>query len=280
MKKTLIDIGQTYQLPIVKFVDFGAYVDAQNHGTVLLPKRYLKPEWEVGDEIKVFLYLDSDDKIIATTEVPKIEVGQSGLLKVTDVNDTGAFMDWGLGKDLLVPYREQHKPMQVGRDYVVTVYIDDASERIVASSKLSRHLQETSRYHKPNQEVDLLICGKSDMGYKAVINHTHLGLIYRDDAFRPLHYGEKTKGFIKNIRPDGKINLALQLPAGVGREDLGEQIIAHLKAQGGSSNLSDKSSPEDIYRIFQVSKKNYKKALGALYKQKRIQIEQDIIRLL
>lgn len=276
----MIDIGKTYRLPIAKFVDFGAYVDAQEHGTVLLPKRYLPKDSEVGDEIEVFLYLDSDDKLIATTETPKVQVGQCALLRVTDVNDTGAFLDWGLSKDLLVPYREQHKPMEVGRDYVVFVYIDDASERIVASSKISRHLQEISRYHKANQAVDLLICGKTDMGYKAIVNNTHLGLIFRDDAFRPLKYGERTPGFIKNVRSDGKLDIALQLPAGVGRASLTEQIVQHLRDQGGVSNLSDKSSPEDIYRIFQVSKKNYKKALGALYKQKRIAIADDKITLL
>ncbi len=273
----MIDIGQTYHLPIVKQVSFGVYVDAQEYGTVLLPKRYVPEGADIGDEVEVFLYLDSEDQIIATTETPLAKVGECALLRVKEVNDTGAFLDWGLSKDLLVPYAEQHKPMQSGRDYVVFLYVDEASERIVASSKLGRHLEETTRFHKANQAVDLLICGKSDMGYKAVINNTHIGLIFRDDAFKPLKYGERTKGFIKGVREDGKIDVALQLPAGVGRQDLSERIMQHLQEQGGNSNLSDKSSPEEIYRMFQVSKKNYKKALGALYKQKRIVIEDNKI---
>jgi predicted RNA-binding protein (virulence factor B family) len=183
-------------------------------------------------------------------------------------------------KDLLVPYNEQHKPMEVGKSYVVYVYLDESSDRIVASSKLGRHLQEKSVYHKVNQEVDILICGKSDMGYKAVVHNTHIGLIFRDDAFKPLRYGKSMKGYIKSIRPDGKIDLSLQLPAGLGRDDLSEQIIQHLENNDGRSKLTDKSAPDDIYHHFNVSKKNYKKALGTLYKQKRISIEADQIVLL
>ncbi len=276
----MVDIGRINELEVVKTVDFGVYLDGEDLGNILLPKRYVPEKCERGDRLSVFIYMDSEDLLIATTETPKVCVGECAHLVVKDVNDAGAFLDWGLSKDLLVPYGEQHKPMEVGKSYVVCVYLDEYTDRIVASSRLSRHLRETSMYFKQNQAVDLLICGRSDMGYKAVIDHTHLGLVFRDEAFKPLKYGQKVQGYIQAIRKDKKIDLALQLPAGKGRDELSERILADLKAQGGTSTLTDKADPEDIYRLFNVSKKNYKKALGALYKQKQILIEKDKITLL
>lgn len=273
-------LGKMNRLQVVKLVDFGAYLDAQEFSTILLPKRYLPADCAVGDWLDVFIYRDSEDELIATTVQPKVMLGECAYLKVTDVNNAGTFLDWGLPKDLLVPYNEQHKPMEVGKSYVVTVLRDAHSDRLIGSSKLNRHLSETSRHFKPNQAVDLLICGRSDMGYKAVVNNTHLGLIFRDDAFKPLKYGQRIQGFIKSIRADHKIDLSLQLSAGVGRKDLTEQIVDYLRSQGGTSTLTDKAAPDDIYHLFNVSKKNYKKALGALYKQKRILIEEDRIVLL
>jgi len=275
----MASIGKMNHLQVVKLVDFGVYLDAGKFATVLLPKRYVPEGCALGDWLDVFIYLDSEDEVIATTLTPKVMVGQCAYLKVKDVNATGAFLDWGLPKDLLVPYNEQHKPMEVDKSYVVFVYLDPQTDRLVASSKLSRHLLEATRDLEPRQAVDLLICGRSDMGYKAVVNNDYLGLIFRDDAFKPLRYGQRLSGYVKGIRADGKIDLSLQLPAGAGRQDLGEQIIAYLKAQGGSSTLTDKAAPDDIYHQFNVSKKNYKKALGALFKQKRILIEPDKIRL-
>ncbi len=275
----MASIGKMNHLQVVKLVDFGVYLDAGKFATVLLPKRYVPEGCALGDWLDVFIYLDSEDEIIATTLTPKVMAGQCAYLKVKDVNAAGAFLDWGLPKDLLVPYNEQHKPMEVGKSYVVVVYRDSQTDRLVASSRLNRHLLETTRDLKPRQAVDLLICGRSDMGYKAVVNNDYLGLIFRDDAFKPLRYGQRLQGYIKGIRADGKIDLSLQLPAGAGRQDLGEQIIAYLKTQGGTSTLTDKAAPDDIYHQFNVSKKNYKKALGALFKQKRILIEPDKIRL-
>lgn len=276
----MVQIGQVNKLQVVKIVDFGVYLDGEELQNILLPKRYCPEECNRGDWVSVFIYMDSEDLLIATTEKPFVSVGKSAYLKVKQVNDVGAFLDWGLSKDLLVPYNEQHKPMEEGRSYVVTVFLDEYTDRIVASSRLSRHLEEFSVYFKPSQPVDLLICGRSDMGYKAVIDDTHLGLIFKDEAFKPLSYGKKEQGFIHSIRDDGKINLALQLPAGEGRDALSEQILQHLKDQGGTSELTDKSAPDDIYRLFNVSKKNYKKALGALYKQKLILIDKDKLTLL
>jgi predicted RNA-binding protein (virulence factor B family) len=276
----MVQIGKFNRLQVVKHVDFGVYLEGGKFGNILLPKRYVPEDVEVGDELEVFVYLDSEDEIIATTERPKVTVDECAYLKVIDVNRMGAFLDWGLPKDLLVPYNEQSHPMELDKSYVVYVYLDPYTNRIVASSRLSRHLQEESVDFKPQQAVKLLICGRSDMGYKAVINNTHLGLLFKDDAFKPLRYGSRTPGYIKSIRPDGKIDLSLQLPPIQQREQLTEQIIAHLEARGGESNLTDKSAPDDIYRQYNVSKGTYKKAIGSLYKAKRIVIEADRIRLL
>lgn len=276
----MVQVGKFNRLQVIKQVDFGVFLDGGKFGNILLPKRYVPENTQIGDELEVFIYLDSEDEIIATTEKPKVTVGQCAYLKVTDVNRVGAFLDWGLPKDLMVPYNEQSHPMEVDKSYVVYVYLDDHTQRIVASSRLSRHLREESTYFKPQQAVDLQICGRSDMGYKAVINNTHLGLLFKDDAFKPLRYGSRTKGYIKSIRSDGKINVSLQLPPIQQRELLTEQIISHLQARGGVSDLTDKSAPDDIYRQFNVSKGTYKKALGSLYKAKRILIESDRITLI
>lgn len=275
----MAQIGHYTTAPIVKLVDFGAYLDLDDLGTVLLPKRYLTEDMTLGTQVDVFLHLDSNDIPVATTLKPRATVGECAHLPVVDINDAGAFLDWGLPKHLLVPFNEQHKRFELGRSYVVTLYLDAYTNRIVASSRLSRHLQEQARHLKPNQSVDLLICGKSDMGYKAVINHQYLGLIFRDDAFRPLQYGERTTGYIKAIRPDGKIDLSLQAGGDKGRDRLQQHILDHLAASGGRSLLNDRATPDEIYRTFNTSKAAYKKALGALYKQRLIVITPDDIRL-
>ncbi len=275
----MIKIGQTNQLTAVKPIDAGMLLDGGELGRILLPRRYVPEGLEPGASLKVFVYLDSNDEVIATTLTPKASVGECALLEVKDVNDAGAFLDWGLPKDLLVPYSEQHKPMEVGRRYVVCIYLDPYTGRITASSRLNRRLNEKSRNFTPGQAVDLLICGKTDMGYKAVINHTHLGLIFRDDAFRTLTYGESLKGYIKAVRSDQKLDISLQAPAAQGKPALAEQILAHLRAQGGVSELTDKSPPEAIYAAYNVSKGSYKNALSLLYKQRRILIEAHEIRL-
>ena len=276
----MAEIGKFNVLNVVKQVDFGVYLDGGEFDNILLPKRYVPEGTKVGDSVDVFIYADSEDILIATTVRPRATVGQCAYLKVTDVNDTGAFLDWGLPKDLLVPYKEQHKPFELGKSYVVYIYVDEYNDRLLASSRLSRHLSEEAMYFKADQKVKLLICGKSDMGFKAVVNHSYLGLIFRDDAFKPLKYGQKIDGYIKDVRDDKKINLSLQLPSGAGKKELTEQILDYLKAAGGSSAMTDKADPDDIYDIFNVSKKNYKKALGALYKQKRISITPGQISLL
>jgi hypothetical protein len=275
----MVKIGQMNRLQAVKQIDAGMLLAGGEFGNILLPRRYLADSVKPGDDLDVFIYLDSDDCIIATTLTPKVMVGQCAHLQVKEVNAVGAFLDWGLPKDLLVPYNEQHKPMEAGRSYVVTVYLDSYTNRITASSKLSHHLQERADGLKIDQAVDLLICGRSDMGYKAVINHTHLGLIFRDDAFRTLVYGERLQGYIKNIRPDRKIGLSLQQQSSKGKDELAEKILRFLANHNGVSTLTDKSEPDAIYRQYQVSKGKYKNALSALYKQRKILIDDDKITL-
>ena len=275
----MAQVGRFNKLEVVKEVDFGVYLDGGELGTILLPQRYMPEDCELGDWIDVFLYFDSEDLLIATTESPRVEVGRCEMLKVIDINNAGAFMDWGLPKDLLVPYSEQLKPMEVGYSYVVYVFHDQDSDRIAASTRLQDYLAEESVWVKPRQAVELLIAGRTDLGYKAVINDQYLGLIFRDDAFRPLKVGERLPGFIKNIRPDGKIDLVISQGTLQGDHDLGEQIIESLRASGGVSTLTDKSQPEEIYRTFKVSKKKYKQALGSLYRSKRILLSAEKIQL-
>jgi len=275
----MAQVGRFNKLEVVKEVDFGVYLDGAELGSILLPQRYMPEDCELGDWIDVFLYFDSEDLLIATTETPKVEVGRCEMLKVIDINNAGAFMDWGLPKDLLVPYSEQLKPMEVGYSYVVYVFHDQDSDRIAASTRLQDYLAEESVWIKPRQAVDLLIAGRTDLGYKAVINNQYLGLIFRDDAFRPLKVGERLPGFIKNIRSDGKIDLVISQGTLQGDHDLGEQIIESLRASGGVSTLTDKSQPDEIYRTFKVSKKKYKQALGSLYRSKRILLSAEKIQL-
>lgn len=269
----MLEIGQFNHLTLVKRVDFGAYLDAGQKGSLLLPKRYLPANAAIGDVLKVFVYFDSDDALIATTETPLLCVGQTGVLTVKQVNNVGAFMDWGLMKDVLVPFAEQHKPFEEGKSYVVTLYQDKHTGRILGSSKLHRHLSETAHHFQRNEAVDLLIYGRSDMGYKAVINHRYIGLIFRDAAFKPLHYGQQLQGYIKGLREDGKIDLSLQKMASAGHKAVTQQILDYLNTHNGISELTDKSPPEAIYHTFNVSKANFKKAIGTLLKQNKITLE-------
>jgi len=275
----MADIGKINRLRVSKIVDFGVYLDADELGEVLLPKRYVPQPCKIDDWIEVFIYRDSEDLLIATTQKPLVMVEQCAYLKVVDVNQVGAFMDWGLSKDLFVPFSEQQQPMKPGRSYVVFVYLSDIDGRISASSKLHKFLNEESHYFDINEEVNVLISGQTDLGYKAVINDTHLGLIYKNEVPRPLHTGQKLNAYIKTIREDNKIDLSLNPPSELTRDALSRQILDHLSSQGGSSALTDKSSPDDIFEHFGVSKSSYKKALGKLYKDRLILIEKNEIKL-
>lgn len=274
-----IEIGKFNHLQVVKIADHGVYVDGGEEGTILLPNRYVPEGLDIDDWVDVFLYFDSDDLLIATTETPKALVGSIELLKVIDTNRVGAFLDWGLPKDLLVPFSEQQHPMREGEFYVVYVFHDHETDRILASSKLNRYFEEEPVGLKEKQAVNLQITDKTELGYKAVINNQYLGLIFHGDAFRPLAMGERLPGYIKTIREDGKVDLIISQHSSQGDNSLEDQIMAQLKASGGESDLTDKSDPELIYRQFKVSKKKYKNALGALYKRKLIVITREKISL-
>ncbi len=273
-------IGTINTLQVLKQVDFGVYLDGADYGEILLPKRYAPNHLSIGDNIDVFIYSDSDDRLIATTEKPLAMVGECAWLKVKQTNRVGAFLDWGLPKDLLVPFNEQYSTMEEGKYYPVCVLLDNETNRIAASSKLYQFLEEHSNDFSPRQAVDLLIIQQSELGFKAVINHTHLGLIFHSDVFQTLKMGQRIKGYIKEIRDDGKLNLTLQLPTQEIRDELLQAILDNLQQHGGTSTLTDKSPPDEIYKQFKVSKSNYKKALGTLYRQHIINIDKQKISLL
>ncbi|PAV48887.1 GntR family transcriptional regulator [Pseudomonas sp. HAR-UPW-AIA-41] len=274
-------IGRYNSLQITKYTDFGLYLDGGVDGEILLPKRYIPKgeELEVGDWLNVFVYLDSEDRLIATTQKPKVQVGGFASLKVVEINRVGLFLDWGLPKDLLLPHSEEKRPLQVGDYCVVYVYLDQRTRRITATARLDRHLDKTPVRYETGQEVDLLVVEKTDMGFKAIINNEHWGLIHNNEVFKFLRGGMRERGFIREVRADGKISLSLQPLGREAASSLSEQILAKLREADGQLPLSDKSSPEQISSLFGVSKGNFKKAIGGLYKQGLIVIESDRIRL-
>ena len=275
----MVNIGKINNLQIIKAVSFGLYLDGGGI-EILLPKRYVPEKYELFDYLDVFVYVDSEDRLVAVTDTPYAKVDECAYLKVVASNHIGAFMDWGLIKDLLVPHNEQVIPLAVGKSYVVYVYLDHETERLAASTKLRNFISETSVYHEEGQQVDLLIQAETEMGYKAIVDNTHIGLIYHNEVFQELSIGQRVQGYIKLIREDHKIDLCLQRPARQERDALMERILQDLKQRDGTSDLTDRSPPDSIYRQFSVSKKNYKKALGRLYKQRLIKIEPKKITLI
>jgi len=269
----MAEIGKFNTLRIAKTVDFGVYLNGGDLGEILLPRRYVPAGAKVGDVLEVFLYFDSDDRLIATTEKPLARIGDFAHLEAVAVNAVGAFLNWGLPKDLFVPFSEQRPPMKAGKKYVVFIYLDRASRRIVASAKIDKHLSKESAPFKPGQEVDLLIYGKSELGYKAVVENSHGGILYNNEVFRTLQPGDIVKGHIRKVRDDGKIDLRLDKPGFGNVGDLGEKILAALKANDGFLDVTDKSPAELIASLFGTSKNAFKMAVGALYKKRLITID-------
>lgn len=277
----MLQIGKFNTLKVVKTVDFGLYLDGGEKGEILLPRKFLpeKPCAE-GDELSVFVYYDSEDRLIATTRKPYVQVGQFARLQVKSVTKVGAFLDWGVeAKDLLVPFREQHGEMQPDRYYIVYVYLDFATGRIVASAKLDKFLDNVPPEYIPNQSVEILVVQETQLGYKVIINNLHWGVIYHNEIFRPVAIGEHLQAYIKQVRDDERIDVSLQ-PIGYEQriDPLSETILKRLDEAGGRLPLSDKSPAEEIARYFQCSKKSFKKAIGALYKARRIVIDEREIR--
>ena len=279
----MIQLGKYCTLKVVKELDFGMYLDGgEEFGEILLPTKYIPNGTKVGDELEVFLYLDSEDRIIATTLRPFAQAGEFAYLQVASVNRVGAFLDWGLPKDLLVPFREQRSEMKQGYKYIVYIYADVESRRLVASAKLNKFLDNTPVEYEYNQEVDLLVTQKTDLGWKVIVNSRHSGMIYDNEIFVPIQKGDRIKGYVKHIRSDEKLDITLQKTGyNVDAMDaLAKEIFEKLKASGGIIPLSDKSSAEEIAEIFGCSKKSYKKAIGSLYKAKLINITPKTIELL
>jgi len=269
-------------LQVVKHTDFGLYLDGGADGEILLPKRYIPKDTpsEVEDWLNVFIYLDSEDKLIATTDKPKVQVGEFASLKVVDINRVGLFLDWGLPKDLLLPHSEEKRPLQIGDYCVVHVFVDKRSRRITATARLDRYLDKLPATYTSGEEVDLLVVEPTDMGFKAIINGKHWGLIHKNEVIGFMRGGIRQPGFIKEMRSDGKISLSLQPVGQQVTDGLGEQILQRLRDSGGVLELSDKSSPERISALFRVSKGNFKKAIGGLYKQGLISIHEERIELI
>ena len=276
----MANIGRKNLLEVVKLENHGAYLQAGWLGEILLPKRYVPEDCEIGDPINVFIYLDSEDRYIATTQTPKAQVGEVAYLKCIAVNPTGAFFDWGLPKDLLVPFSEQHKPLKEDTNYLVFLYSDEESHRIAGSTKLNKYIERNPEGYTQGQAVTLYINEKTDIGYSAIIDHKDWGVLFYSDVVKPLKIGQKTSGFIKRIRDDGKIDLSLQAPGFAKIDTLAEKILSLLQKNGGFLALSDKSPPENIYDQLSVSKKSYKTAIGTLYKKKLIRIEPEGIHLI
>ena len=266
--------GRYNTLKVVKYVDFGVYLDGAEMGEILLPARYVPEVCEVGEDLEVFIYLDSEDRIIATTEKPFAQVGEFAMLRVNAVNNVGAFLDWGLMKDLLVPFREQKMNMVAGRSYLVYVYVDPDSQRIAASAKLEKFLDNVVPEYKVGEEVSLIVESESELGYNAIINHLHRGILYHDELPGPLNKGQKLKAYIKKVRDDKKIDLSLYRPGYEQVDGISQDILNKLHEAGGFLPFTDKSDAALIFERFAISKKIFKKAIGALYRQRRILMEE------
>jgi predicted RNA-binding protein (virulence factor B family) len=277
----MIEIGKHNILTALRLTPPGMFLgDKEGEEVVLLPNKYIPAGLEVDQEIEVFIYRDSEDRIIATTLEPKIKLNEIACLEVKEVNDHGAFLDWGLEKDLMVPYREQLRKMRAGEKYLVYLYVDEDTNRLAATSKIDRFLEWDELTVNIGDEVDLLVGDSTDLGMNVIINGIHKGLIYRNEIFKKVHTGDKIKGYIKDIREDNKIDVSLQVQGFRNIEPSAEFILEKLKANKGFLKLNDTSDPDDIMHKLQMSKKTFKKAIGTLFKQRMISIEEDGIHLL
>ena len=274
-----IELGKFNQLEVVKEVDFGMYLDGGEEGEILLPTRYVPDGCQLGDMLNVFIYLDNEERLVATTLTPLVQVEQFACLEVAWVNQYGAFLNWGLMKDLFVPFSEQKMKMQVGKKYVIYVYLDEESYRIVASAKVDRYLSKEIAPYAEGEEVNILIWQKTDLGFKAIIENEYSGLIYDSEIFQNLHTGMTLKAFVKQVREDGKIDLMLQKPGFEKVDDFSKTLLEYIEEHGGRIRLNDKSPADEIYDMFGVSKKTFKKGVGDLYKKRLILLSEDGIAL-
>lgn len=271
-----IILGEYNNLEIIKKVDFGVYLDGKDDGEILLPAKLVPEGYKVGDIIKVFIYLDNEERLIATTETPKTKVGDFAFLEVAWTNNFGAFLNWGLLKDLFVPFSEQEVRMEKGHKYVVYVTIDSKSHRIIASAKIDKFLSKGIPPYHDGDEVEFLIYKMTDLGWKAVVDNAYSGLVFKNEVFKTIRTGDKLKAFVKKVRPDGKIDLTLQKQGNGAIDDVAQQILSAIEDNGGFLPMGDNSSPEEIYSTFGISKKAFKRAIGKLYKEHKIKIDDGL----
>ena len=268
-----IKLGEYNLLEVVKEVDFGVYLDGSEDGEILLPTRYVPQGCKPGDVLNVFIYLDMDERLIATTLQPYVKVGEFACLEVAWVNQYGAFLDWGLMKDLFVPFREQKMKMLKGNSYVVHVHLDEDSYRIVASAKVEKYLSKDMPEYNAGDEVEVLVWQKTDLGFKVIVDNKFGGMIFKNEIFTDVRTGMKMTAYIKQVRPDGKIDLELQKGGVKKVEDFAYTLLEYIRSNGGSTPLNDKTEADVIYNTFGVSKKTFKKAVGDLYKKRLIVLE-------
>ena len=281
MRNDDIKLGRFNVLRVTKAVDFGLYLDGgDTHGEILLPTRYVPEGVNVGDEISVFIYLDQEERLIATTETPLAQMGDFAFLEVAWVNNYGAFLHWGPMKDLFVPFREQKIKMMKGESYIVHVHMDEQSYRLMASAKVERYLCQDFPPYRPGNEVDILIWYKTDIGVKVIVNNKFGGMLFDTQIFKELHIGDRMKAYIKRVRPDGKIDLTLQKKGKAGVRDFADILQEYMEDHGGVCTLCDKSPADEIYRTFGVSKKIFKKGIGDLYKRRLIEIGENCLILI
>ncbi len=274
-----LKLGDYATLTVTKEVDFGLYLDGGKEGEILLPSRYVPRGAKVSDQLEVFIYLDQDERPVATTLRPLAKAGEFACLEVAWVNEYGAFLNWGLMKDLFCPFREQKMKMQLGQSYVVYVTVDEDSYRMMASAKVERYLSKEVPQYKHGDEVDLLVWQKTDLGFKVIIDNKYQGLVYEDQVFRPLTTGDRLKGYIDHVRMDGKLDVTIQPTGRRQTEEFSEVLLEYLRNNKGHCDLGDKSPSELIADRFKVSKKAYKKAIGDLYRRRLITISDDGIDL-
>lgn len=275
----MIELGRLNTLTVMRIVEFGVYLEGGDKGGILLPQKEVPEECQIGDRLRVFVYLDSDDMPVATMKKPRAQVGEFASLVVADTNQVGAFLDWGLPKQLFLPFAQQAKPVEPGQRCIVYLYIDN-SGRIAASAKLEKFLDKTPCDYPSGQAVELLFWRRTDLGYLAIVDHRYLGMLHNQDLFREIRSGMIVHGYIKQAREDGKIDVMLEKPGYAKVDPLAQQILQYLELKGGQCQLNDKSSPEEIRELFAVSKKAFKMALGNLMKQGLIrQSEQGIERV-
>ena len=274
-----VKLGKYNQLEVVKTVDFGVYLNGDDDGEILLPSRYVPEGCKPGDVLNVFIYLDNEERLVATTLEPYVQVGEFACLEVAWVNEYGAFLDWGLMKDLFVPFREQKMKMQKGHRYVVHAHVDEDSYRIMASAKVERYLSKEHPEYQPGDEVEVMVWQKTDLGDKVIVDNQFSGLVYQKEIFKPLEPGMRMQAFIRQVREDGKIDLTLQKDGLQKVGDFAEFLLQYIKDNGGHTPLNDKSAAEEIYDTFGVSKKTFKKAVGDLYKKRLIVLVEGGIQL-